>query len=289
MQQAISLARDLLSAKAEISTLQTRNETLKAMCDQARLDSSLLRKQLDAVDGPQEYFIHMLRDREEDVKKAREETIDLRLQLSSAQKLGNSLASAKDKAEAEVRLLRDKLSTSATVEANLRASLLESSFVKAVTLTGPPIAGEPALLHSSIHQSGGSPTPIQRSQKLSNTTKLGSPNASLQKKRSDPSASEFVAVAPLAEGILINSESLEGTLEKTRIHGNTSASTTTLNFFTVNSVDAITAGGGGGGREVLKPVVNNNANVVVRAIGTPTNLVNSELNQTALPRWFKRS
>ncbi len=93
----------------------------------------------------------------------------------------------------------------------------------------------------------------------------------------------------MAEGILINSESLEGTLEKTRIHGNTSASTTTLNFFTVNSVDAITAGGGGGGREVLKPVINNNANVVVRAIGTPTNLVNSELNQTALPRWFKRS
>ena len=84
MQQAIGLARDLLSTKAEMSALQTRNDSLKAMCEQARSEATLLRKQLDAVGGPQEYFIRMLRDREDELKKAREDVAEFRSQLSSA-------------------------------------------------------------------------------------------------------------------------------------------------------------------------------------------------------------
>ena len=289
MQQAIGLARDLLSTKAEMSALQTRNDSLKAMCEQARSEATLLRKQLDAVGGPQEYFIRMLRDREDELKKAREDVAEFRSQLSSANKLGLSLASAKDKLEGEVRLFRDKLSASASIEANLRASLLESSFVKTVSSNAalafvPPAAGEQQL-QPSLH-GGGSPTPLQRSQRL-NTGLLGSPTVSSAPKkkttRGEPSSSEFSADAPLAEGISINSEiTSPRTWQLTNNSGHPpmASSSTTLNFFTVNSVDSVTAGG----REALKPITAT-ANVVVRSLGGGK----SEVSQSApLPKWFQR-
>ena len=293
MQQAIGLARDLLSAKAEISALQTRNESLKALCEQSRSEATLLRKQLDAVGGPQEYFIRMLRDREDELKKAREEVSEFRSQLASTNRIGLSLASAKDKAEGEARLLRDKLSASATIEANLRASLQEASLIKTVSSNAayafvPPAVGEPHQ-QASLH-GGGSPTPLQRSQRTS-TGQLGSPNVpSTNKKRAargEPSASEFSAEVPLVDGISISSEAMTTksfgrTSNSNDVAPSNATSSTTLNFFTVNSVDTVTAGG----RDALKPLPTSATNLVVRPILGKNNSVN--LNQAPMPKWFQR-
>lgn len=145
LEQAVSLARDLMAARKDVQTMQQRNDSLARLLEEARREGDSMRQQLDAVDGPQEYFIRMLKQREAELRSSQAESAELRAQLSHARQAAIEMAAARERLDGEIRILKEKSAVSEALASNLRR-MLESG-----------LAVIPSSGSNSQQPAGGSP------------------------------------------------------------------------------------------------------------------------------------
>jgi hypothetical protein len=121
--QAVDLARQLALAVAEASAAHARADSLAAALDEAKAASARLRVQLDAVHGPAEYFLTALREREEEVVRARAEAERGRSDVATLRARLAETAAGREAAVVEAERTRDRLVLVEGSLASLRAAI----------------------------------------------------------------------------------------------------------------------------------------------------------------------
>lgn len=172
--QAVDLARQLSEAQARLKEQSTRMSTLDSLLSASRQEAAQAQALLDAVDGPQEYLVVQIREREREAKEAKQETAVVRAELREARQavvdLTHRLEEARAQQEAPIRVPTcaprpgySSPRTGAEVDAAARQGQAAYSQQEVVAAAypvpssctpAPPSPGTPAPMRSMLGQTG---------------------------------------------------------------------------------------------------------------------------------------
>lgn len=126
IEQAIALGKELLTVKKENESFVIRNNTLNELYENSQKQVQDLQNQLGAIEGPQEYFITLLRTRSTEIQNLQKENKELRQTINDWRNQITVLTNEKQEKDTEIELLRNRTNNAETKSLTLR-NLLEET------------------------------------------------------------------------------------------------------------------------------------------------------------------